>query len=131
MKQIWQDFKPCIILAAVAVPLLIAALVLVIADNGKPDPIPLDLPAASEVTVCYYIHDLDKPYEQIWYGGDELEDILAELAAKEFIESDEDPPEGAFRAALVVATNQEQITVLWDREFKAWVYDEERGWMRE
>lgn len=131
MKQIWQEFKPCIILAAIAVPLLIAALVLVIVGHADSEPIRLDVPAASEVTVCYYIPDVGKPYEQTWYGGDKLEGILNELAALEFTEANEAPDEGDFRAALVVATEQEQITVLWDREYRAWVCDEERGWLYE
>ena len=81
----------------------------------------IEVPAASEVTVCYYIPDLAKPYEQEWFGGEKLEAVLAELAETEFTEAEEDPDEETFRAALVIATNEEQITVQFDETMRAWV----------
>ena len=90
----------------------------------------IEVPAASEVTVCYYIPDLARPYEQEWFGGEKLEAVLAELAETEFTEAEEDPDEGPFRAALVIATNEEQITVLADKEGLAWVFYEGR-WLHE
>lgn len=84
----------------------------------------------SEVTVCYYIPDLSRPYEQEWLGGDKLEAVLTELAATEFTEAEEDPDEGSFRAALVIATNEEQITVHMDEDGRAWTFYEGR-WMYE
>ena len=90
----------------------------------------IEVPAASEVTVCYYIPDLVRPYEQEWFGGEKLEAVLAELAETEFVEAEEDPDEGTFRAALVVATNEEQITVHVDEDDRAWVFYEER-WLHE
>ena len=89
----------------------------------------IEVPAASEVTVCYYIPDLTRPYEQEWFGGEKLEAVLAELAETEFTEAEEDPDEGSFRAALVVATNERQIVIHIDDEGTGWVHDEERGWM--
>ena len=90
----------------------------------------IEVPAASEVTVCYYIPDLARPYEQEWFGGEKLEAVLAELAATEFVEAEEDPDEGTFRAALVIATNEEQITVHVDGDDRAWAFYEER-WLHE
>ena len=90
----------------------------------------IEVPAASEVTVCYYIPDLARPYEQEWFGGEKLEAVLAELAETVFTEAEEDPDEGSFRAALVVATNEEQITVHVDGDDRAWVFYEGR-WLRE
>ena len=88
----------------------------------------IEVPAASEVTGCYYIPDLTRPYEQEWLGGEKLEAVLAELAETEFTEAEEAPDEGAFRAALVIATNEEQITVHVDEAGTCWVWSEERGW---
>ena len=90
----------------------------------------IEVPAASEVTVSYYIPDLARPYEQEWFGGEKLEAVLAELAATEFVEAEEDPDEGTFRAALVIATNEEQITVHVDGDDRAWAFYEER-WLHE
>lgn len=90
----------------------------------------IEVPAASEVTVCYYIPDRTRPYEQEWLGGEKLEAVLAELAETEFTEAEEDPDEGSFRAALVIATNEEQITVHVDEDGRAWVFYEGR-WLRE
>lgn len=90
----------------------------------------IEVPAASEVTVCYYIPDLTRPYEQEWLGGEKLEAVLAELAETEFTEAEEDPDEGSFRAALVIATNEEQITVHVDEVGTCWVWSEESGWRR-
>ena len=42
----------------------------------------------------------------------------------------EDPDEGTFRAALVIATNEEQITVHVDEAGTCWVWSEESGWRR-
>ena len=90
----------------------------------------IEVPAASEVTVCYHIPDLTRPYEQEWLGGEKLEAVLAELAETEFTEAEEDPDEETFRAALVVATNEEQITVHVDGDDRAWAFYEGR-WLRE
>lgn len=90
----------------------------------------IEVPAASEVTVCYYIPDADKPYEQIWLGGEKLETALSELAALEFVPADA-PDEDSFAACFVIATNDEQITVHVDEAGVCWVYDEERGWRNE
>ena len=90
----------------------------------------IEVPAASEVTVCYYIPDLARPYEQKWLGGEKLEAVLAELAETEFVEAGEDPDEETFRAALVIATNEEQITVHVDEEGRAWAFYEDR-WLCE
>lgn len=129
LKNIWTDLKPSIILLAITIPLCITALIWVAHDKPTA-PIRLTLPDPGEVTVCYYIPDLAKPYEQEWLGGDKLEDVLTELAATEFTEAKEDPVEGAFRAALVIATNEEQITVHADGDDRAWVFCEGR-WLRE
>lgn len=129
MKQLWQDYKPVIIMMAIALPLCLAALIWVATDKPA-DPIRLTLPAPGEVTACYYIPDLAKPYEQEWLGGEQLEEVLTELAETEFTEAEEAPDEGSFRAALVIATNEEQITVHADGDDRAWVFYEER-WLRE
>jgi hypothetical protein len=129
MKQLWQDFKPVIILAAIAIPLCLTALIWVVTDKPTA-PIRLTLPAHGEVTACYVIPDLAKPYEQEWLGGDKLEEALTELAVTEFTEAEEDPIEGVFRAALVIATNEEQITVQFDESKRAWVFYEGR-WLCE
>ena len=124
MKQLWQDYKPVIILVAIAAILCLTALIWVAAD--PPEPIRIEVPAASEVTACYYIPDLAKPYEQEWLGGEKLEAVLTELAETEFTEAEEAPDEGSFRAALVIATNEEQITVHTDGDDRAWVFYEGR-----
>jgi hypothetical protein len=129
MKQLWQDFKPVIILAAIAIPLCLAALIWVVTDKPTA-PIRLTLPDPGEVTACYVIPDLSKPYEQEWLGGEKLEAVLAELAETEFTEAEEAPDEGTFRAALVIATNEEQITVHMDGDDRAWVCYEGR-WLHE
>ncbi|MBP3667425.1 MAG: hypothetical protein J6K29_10315 [Clostridia bacterium] len=129
MKQLWQDFKPVIILAAIAIPLCLTALIWVAHDKPTA-PIRLTLPDPGEVTACYVIPDLSKPYEQEWLGGEQLEAVLTELAETEFTEAEEDPDEGAFRAALVIATNEEQITVQFDENLRAWVFYEGR-WLHE
>ena len=128
MKQLWQDYKPVIILVAIAAILCLTALIWVAAD--PPEPIRIEVPAASEVTACYYIPDLAKPYEQEWLGGEQLEEVLTELAETEFTEAEEDPDEETFRAALVIATNEEQITVHADGDDRAWVFFKGR-WLRE
>lgn len=129
LKNIWTDYKPVIILAAIAIPLCLTALIWVVHDKPTA-PIRLTLPDPGEVTACYVIHDLSRPYEQEWLGGEQLEEVLTELAATEFTEAEEDPVEGAFRAALVIATNEEQITVHVDGEDRAWAFYEGR-WMHE
>lgn len=117
-----------ILIAALAVLLCVALLIEISRNRNKGEP--LELPAASEVTVCYYIPDLARPYEQEWLGGEKLEAVLTEMAETEFTEAEEDPDEGTFRAALVIATNEEQITVHTDGEGRAWTFYEER-WLRE
>lgn len=129
MKQLWKDYKSVIIMMAIALPLCLAALIWVATDRPT-DPIRLTLPDSGEVTACYYIPDLSKPYEQEWLGGEELEAVLAELAETEFAEAEEAPDEGTFRAALVIATNEEQITVHADGDDRAWVLYEGR-WLHE
>ena len=129
MKQLWQDFRPVIILAAIAIPLCLVALIWVATDQPA-DPIRLTVPDPGDVTACYVIPDLSKPYEQEWFGGEKLEAVLAELAATEFVEAEEDPDEETFRAALVIATNEEQITVHVDEAGTCWVWSEESGWRR-
>ena len=127
MKQLWQDFRPVIILAAIAIPLCLVALIWVATDQPA-DPIRLTVPDPGDVTACYVISDLSKPYEQEWFGGEKLEAVLAELAETEFTEAEEAPDEGTFRAALVIATNEEQITVHVDEDGACWAYEEMRGW---
>lgn len=129
MKQLWQDFRPVIILAAIAIPLCLVALIWVATDQPA-DPIRLTVPDPGEVTACYVIPDLARPYEQEWFGGEKLEAVLAELAETEFTEAEEAPDEGTFRAALVIATNEEQITVQFDETERAWVFCEGR-WLHE
>jgi hypothetical protein len=129
MKQIWKEYKPVIILSAIAIPLCLAALIWLAVDKPTA-PIRLTVPDPGDVTACYYIPDLAKPYEQEWLGGEKLEAVLAELAATEFTEAEEAPDEGSFRAALVIATNEEQITVHADGDDRAWVFFEGR-WLRE
>ena len=129
MKQLWQDYKPVIIMLAIAAILCITALIWVAHDKSTA-PIRLTLPDPGEVTACYYISDLAKPYEQEWLGGEQLEEVLAELAATKFTEAEEDPDEGTLRAALVIATNEEQITVQFDETDRAWVLYEGR-WLCE
>ena len=129
MKELWKEYNRVIILAAITIPLMITDMIWVATDKPA-DPIRLTLPDPGEVTACYVIPDLAKPYEQEWLGGEELEAVLAELAATEFAEAEETPDEGTFRAALVIATNEEQITVHADGDDRAWVFYEER-WLRE
>lgn len=129
MKQLWQDFKPVIILAAIAIPLCLAALIWLAVDKPAA-PIRLTLPDPGEVTVCYYIPDVAAPYEQTWLGGEALETALSELAALEFVSADE-PDGGKMVSCLVIATNERQIVINIDDRGIGWVYDQERGWIRE
>lgn len=129
MKQLWKDYKPVIIMAAIAIPLCLTALIWIAVDKPT-EPIRLTLPDPGEVTACYVIKDLARPYEQEWLGGEKLEEVLTELAETEFTEAEEDPDEGVLRAALVIATNEEQITVQFDETERAWVFYEGR-WLKE
>lgn len=130
MKQLWQDYKTVIIMLAIAAIMCLTALIWAVTDKPA-DAIRLTVPDAEDVTACYYITDLAKPYEQEWLGGEKLEAVLAELAETEFTEAEEAPDEVAFRAALVIATNEEQITVHVDEAGVRWVWSEERGWICE
>lgn len=127
MKQACKDYALRLMVLLVLV-LAFALLVLGVQFRRCREGEPLGLPAASDVTVCYYIPDLARPYEQKWIGGEKLEAVLAELAAIEFTEAEEAPDEETFRAALVIATNEEQITVHVDEAGTCWVWSEERGW---
>lgn len=129
LKNIWTDFKPAIILLAITIPLCITALIWVAHDKPTA-PIRLTLPDPGEVTACYVIPDLSRPYEQEWLGGEQLEEVLTELSETEFTEAEETPDEGAFRMALVIATNEEQITVRFDENKLSWVFYEGR-WLHE
>ena len=129
MKEIWKDYKTIIILAAIAIPLCLAALIWIAVDKTTAQ-IRLTLPDTEEVTACYYIPDLSRPYEQDWLGGEQLEEVLTDLSETEFTEAEEEPVEGAFRAALVIATNEEQITVQFDENEREWVFYEGR-WLCE
>lgn len=127
MKQVCKDYALRLMVLLVLI-LAFALLVLGVQFRRDREGEPLELPAACEVTVCYYIPDLARPYEQEWIGGEKLESVLAELAATEFTEAEEAPDEETFRAALVIATNEEQITVHMDEAGTCWVWSEERGW---
>jgi hypothetical protein len=113
-----------------SIGLALLAVVMLMLGRGGEDNERLELPAASEVTACYYIPDVAAPYEQTWLGGEKLEAVLAELAETEFTEAEEAPDEGSFRASLVIATNEEQITVHADEDGRAWVFYEGR-WLHE
>lgn len=129
MKQNCKDYALRLMVLLVLV-LDCALLVLGVRFRRDREGEPLELPTASEVTVCYYIPDMARPYEQEWIGGEKLEAVLAELAETEFTEAEEDPDEETFRAVLVIATNEEQITVHVDEAGTCWVWSEERGWRR-
>ncbi len=129
MKQACKDYALRLMVLLVLV-LAFALLVLGVRFRRDREGEPFGLPAASDVTVCYYIPDLARPYEQKWIGGEKLEAVLAELAATEFTEAEEAPDEETFRAALVIATNEEQITVHVDEDGRAWVFYEGR-WLHE
>ena len=129
MKQACKDYALRLMVLLVLI-LTCALLVLGVQFRQGREGEPLELPAASDVTVCYYIPDLARPYEQEWLGGETLEAVLAELAETEFTEAEEDPDEETFRAALVIATNEEQITVHADKDGRAWVFYEGR-WLHE
>jgi hypothetical protein len=129
MKQDCKDYALRLMILLVLI-LTCALLVLGVQFRRDREGEPLELPAASEVTVCYYIPDLARPYEQEWIGGGKLEAVLAELAATEFTEAEEAPDEETFRAALVIATNEEQITVHVDEDGRAWAFYEGR-WLHE
>ena len=73
------------------------------------------------------IPDVAAPYEQTWLGGEALETALSELAALEFAPAGE-PDGGKMVSCLVIATNEEQITVHVDEAGTCWVWSEERGW---
>lgn len=130
MRQACKDYALRLMVLLVLI-LAFALLVLGVQFRRCREGEPLGLPVASDVTVCYYIPDLARPYEQKWIGGEKLEAVLAELAATEFTEAEEAPDEETFRAALVIATNEEQITVHADEAGVCWVWSEERGWRRE
>lgn len=126
MKQACKDYALRLMVVLVLV-LAFALLVLGVRFRRDREGELLELPAASEVTVCYYITDLAKPYEQVWLGGEELETALSELSAIEFSPADE-PDGGKMISCLVIATNEEQIAVHVDEAGTCWVWSEERGW---
>lgn len=126
MKQTRKDYALRLMVLLVLV-LAFALLVLEVRFRRDREGEPLGLPAASEVTACYYIPDVAAPYEQTWLGGEALETALSELAALEFVSADE-PDGGKMVSCLVIATNEEQITVHVDEAGTCWVWSEERGW---
>ena len=129
MKQDCKDYTLRLMVLLVLI-LAFALLVLGVRFRRDREGEPLELPAASEVTVCYYIPNVAAPYEQTWLGGEALETALSELAALEFVSADE-PDGGKMVSCLVIATNEEQITVHADEAGTCWVYDDVRGWRRE
>lgn len=126
MKQTRKDYALRLMVLLVLV-LAFALLVLGVRFQRDREGEPLELPAASEVTVCYYIPDVAAPYEQTWLGGEALETALSDLAELEFVSADE-PDGGKMVSVLVIATNEEQITVHVDEAGTCWVWSEERGW---
>ena len=128
MKQACKDYALRLMVLLVLV-LACALLVLGVRFRRDREGEPLELPAASEVTVCYYIPDVAAPYEQTWLGGEALETALSELAALEFVSADV-PDGGKMVSCLVIATNEEQITVHVDVDGRAWVFYEGR-WLHE
>ena len=128
MKQACKDYARRLLVVLVLI-LAFALLVLGVRFQRDREGEPLELPAASEVTVCYYIPDVAAPYEQTWLGGEALETALSELAALEFVSADE-PDGGKMVSCLVIATNEEQITVHVDEAGTCWGWSEERGWRR-
>lgn len=126
MKQACKDYALRLMVLLVLI-LAFALLVLGVQFRRGREGEPLELPAASEVTACYYIPDVAAPYEQTWLGGEALEAAISELAALEFVSADE-PDGGKMVSCLVIATNEEQITVHVDEAGVCWVWSEERGW---
>lgn len=126
MKQDCKDYTLRLMVLLVLI-LAFALLVLGVRFRRDREGEPLELPAASDVTVCYYIPDVAAPYEQTWLGGEALETALSELAALEFVSADE-PDGGKMVSCLVIATNEEQITVHVDEDGACWAYEEMRGW---
>ena len=114
-------------MASIGIILLVAVMLML--SRGGADNERLELPPAFEVVACYYIADVSKPYEQVWIGGEKLEAVLAELGAVEFSAAEE-PDGGKMVSCLVIATNEEQITVHVDQAGTCWVYDDVRGWRR-
>ena len=129
MKQDCKDYTLRLMVLLVLI-LAFALLVLGVQFRRDREGEPLELPAASEVTVCYYIPNVAAPYEQTWLGGEALETALSELAALEFVSADV-PDGGKMVSCLVIATNEEQITVHVDEDGACWAYEEMRGWRRE
>ena len=129
MKQDCKDYTLRLMVLLVLI-LAFALLVLGVRFRRDRGGEPLELPAASDVTVCYYIPNVAAPYEQTWLGGEALETALSELAALEFVSADV-PDGGKMVSCLVIATNEEQITVHADEAGTCWVYDDVRGWRRE
>ena len=126
MKQDCKDYTLRLMVLLVLI-LAFALLVLGVRFRRDREGEPLELPAASEVTVCYYIPNVAAPYEQTWLGGEALETALSELAALEFVSADV-PDGGKMVSCLVIATNEEQITVHVDEDGACWAYEEMRGW---
>ena len=126
MKQNHKDYALRLMVLLVLI-LAFALLVLGVQFRRDREGEPLELPAASEVTVCYYIPNVAAPYEQTWLGGEALETALSELAALEFVSADV-PDGGKMVSCLVIATNEEQITVHVDEDGACWAYEEMRGW---
>lgn len=126
MKQDCKDYTLRLMVLLVLI-LAFALLVLGVQFRRDREGEPLELPAASEVTVCYYIPNVAAPYEQTWLGGEALETALSELAALEFVSADV-PDGGKMVSCLVIATNEEQITVHVDEDGACWAYEEMRGW---
>ena len=126
MKQACKDYALRLMVLLVLI-LAFALLVLGVQFRRDREGEPLELPAASEVTVCYYIPNVAAPYEQTWLGGEALETALSELAALEFVSADV-PDGGKMVSCLVIATNEEQITVHVDEDGACWAYEEMRGW---
>lgn len=120
-----------LLVTVIIIGIICAAALIWVAMDKRNRGEPLALPSPDEVTVCYYVPDLDKPYEQIWLGGEKLAAALSELAALEFAPADA-PDEDSFTACFVIATNDEQVTVHVDEAEVCWVWSEERGcWLAE
>lgn len=128
MKHVQKDYALRLMVLLVLV-MTFGLLVLGVQKRSIRKGEPLELPASDEVTVCYYIPDVGSPYEQVWLGGDKLEEALSELAGVVFYPADE-PDGGKMVSCLVIATNEEQITVHVDEDGACWVWMEIKGWMK-
>lgn len=92
----------------------------------------LDMPTAESLHVLYYIPDRDKPYEQIWLGGDQAAEILEKLGEVRLRELDTPPddPDSCEGLLVISCASEERWIEVHLRDGQVVYVREEGRWYR-